>query len=108
MPEDNELTSAGTGPAYAANEKLGKINVAEEIKGSFLDYVDLGDAFVGGVERRAGQRRAAVTGRFGWSGFVGHGERTELQNLQDQIFCFGNPAGSILALELQAGAAKVE
>jgi len=38
MPEDNEPKSAGSGPAYAANEKLGKINVAEEIKNSFLDY----------------------------------------------------------------------
>jgi hypothetical protein len=25
-------------PAYAANEKISKINVADEIKNSFLDY----------------------------------------------------------------------
>lgn len=28
----------GSTPAYAANEKIGKINVADEIKNSFLDY----------------------------------------------------------------------
>jgi DNA gyrase subunit A len=45
MPEDNESNNtpppasgpAGT-PAYAANEKVAKINVADEIKNSFLDY----------------------------------------------------------------------
>ena len=40
MPEDNstnDLPPSST-PAYAANEKIAKINVAEEIKNSFLDY----------------------------------------------------------------------
>jgi DNA gyrase subunit A len=40
MPEDaspNDLPPSTT-PAYAANEKLTKINVADEIKNSFLDY----------------------------------------------------------------------
>ena len=38
-PPNNEGASplAGT-PLYAANERITKINVAEEIKGSFLDY----------------------------------------------------------------------
>jgi DNA gyrase subunit A len=38
-PPNNEGSSplAGT-PLYAANERISKINVAEEIKGSFLDY----------------------------------------------------------------------
>jgi len=38
-PENNESPTplAGT-PLYAANERIAKINVAEEIKGSFLDY----------------------------------------------------------------------
>jgi DNA gyrase subunit A len=38
-PPNNEGSSplAGT-PLYAANERITKINVAEEIKGSFLDY----------------------------------------------------------------------
>jgi DNA gyrase subunit A len=48
MPEDNEQNkpgvpenpppSAGSTPLYAANEKVEKINVADEIKNSFLDY----------------------------------------------------------------------
>lgn len=40
MPEDNSPndTPSGLTPAYAANEKIAKINVAEEIKNSFLDY----------------------------------------------------------------------
>ena len=40
MPDDippNDLPPSTT-PAYAANEKLTKINVADEIKNSFLDY----------------------------------------------------------------------
>src|SRR5512137_1309310 len=40
MPEDtapSDLPPSST-PAYAANEKVAKINVAEEIKNSFLDY----------------------------------------------------------------------
>ena len=40
MPDDippNDLPPSST-PAYAANEKVAKINVAEEIKNSFLDY----------------------------------------------------------------------
>jgi len=40
MPESkepNELTGSST-PLYAANEKITKINVADEIKNSFLDY----------------------------------------------------------------------
>src|SRR5438132_7425032 len=41
--EPNEPTppgppSEGGSPAYAANEKITKINVADEIKNSFLDY----------------------------------------------------------------------
>ena len=38
-PPNNEGSPppAGT-PLYAANERITKINVAEEIKGSFLDY----------------------------------------------------------------------
>src|SRR5262245_39245113 len=35
--EPNELP-AGNAPLYAANEKISKINVADEIKNSFLDY----------------------------------------------------------------------
>src|SRR3989441_3483224 len=35
--EPNELPSGKT-PLYAANEKISNINVAEEIKNSFLDY----------------------------------------------------------------------
>jgi DNA gyrase subunit A len=35
--EPNESTSSGT-PLFAANEKIAKINVADEIKNSFLDY----------------------------------------------------------------------
>src|SRR5439155_13717163 len=49
MPDENEPTeptepappndlSASSTPAYAANEKIAKINVADEIKNSFLDY----------------------------------------------------------------------
>jgi DNA gyrase subunit A len=35
--EPNETPSSGT-PLFAANEKIAKINVADEIKNSFLDY----------------------------------------------------------------------
>src|SRR5258708_1101547 len=46
MPDENEPTettpppepSSSGAPLYAANEKLIKINVADEIKNSFLDY----------------------------------------------------------------------
>src|SRR5712672_3454689 len=43
MPEPKEPNDPGELPAskiplYAANEKIAKINVAEEIKNSFLDY----------------------------------------------------------------------
>ena len=40
MPEknDNDKTNSRAESLYAANEKLAKINVAEEIKNSFLDY----------------------------------------------------------------------
>ncbi len=49
MPDENEPNEPGTpdesrefpssaAPLYAANEKIAKINVAEEIKNSFLDY----------------------------------------------------------------------
>jgi len=40
MPEDTSSNDAPSGftPAYAANEKIAKINVADEIKNSFLDY----------------------------------------------------------------------
>jgi DNA gyrase subunit A len=47
MPEDNEQNKPGapgsppptaSTPLYAANEKVEKINVADEIKNSFLDY----------------------------------------------------------------------
>jgi DNA gyrase subunit A len=40
MPDDNTPNDLPTSslPAYAANEKLTKINVADEIKNSFLDY----------------------------------------------------------------------
>ena len=40
MPDknDNDKTNSRTESLYAANEKLAKINVAEEIKNSFLDY----------------------------------------------------------------------
>ncbi|HMJ91254.1 MAG TPA: DNA gyrase subunit A, partial [Candidatus Acidoferrum sp.] len=38
-PENNESRPGGTGiPLFAANEKITKINVADEIKNSFLDY----------------------------------------------------------------------
>src|ERR1700756_2354144 len=36
--EPNELPAGGSTPLYAANEKITKINVADEIKNSFLDY----------------------------------------------------------------------
>jgi len=39
MPEDNSTSNAGAGtPLFAASEKVEKINVADEIKNSFLDY----------------------------------------------------------------------
>ncbi len=39
MPEESESSKPGASvPAYALNEKIAKINVAEEIKASFLDY----------------------------------------------------------------------
>ena len=39
MPEETEPPKLGASvPAYALNEKIAKINVAEEIKASFLDY----------------------------------------------------------------------
>ncbi len=40
MPDDNNPNDLppSSSPAYAANEKLTKINVADEIKNSFLDY----------------------------------------------------------------------
>src|ERR1051325_8637238 len=40
MPDSNEPndTPPGSTPLYAANEKITKINVADEIKNSFLDY----------------------------------------------------------------------
>ncbi len=39
MPEESEPSKPGASvPAYALNEKIAKINVAEEIKASFLDY----------------------------------------------------------------------
>ncbi len=40
MPEDNDENSlpVGNTPLFAANEKIAKINVADEIKNSFLDY----------------------------------------------------------------------
>src|SRR3989454_7972083 len=40
MPDENNGTDlpAGQTPLYAANEKITKINVADEIKNSFLDY----------------------------------------------------------------------
>src|SRR6267154_2852814 len=40
MPESDEPNEspAGSTPLYAANEKITKINVADEIKNSFLDY----------------------------------------------------------------------
>src|SRR6516162_7325193 len=46
MADENEIPNSGSEsgtppgqtPAYAANEKVTKVNVAEEIKNSFLDY----------------------------------------------------------------------
>jgi DNA gyrase subunit A len=37
-PEENENRPSGGTPLFAANEKIQKINVADEIKNSFLDY----------------------------------------------------------------------
>jgi len=40
MPEPDQINDAPSGgaPAFGANEKIAKINVADEIKNSFLDY----------------------------------------------------------------------
>ena len=41
MPDDNDNiphSPHGSTPLFAANEKIAKINVADEIKNSFLDY----------------------------------------------------------------------
>jgi DNA gyrase subunit A len=40
MPDDNDSNDlpVGNTPLFAANEKIAKINVADEIKNSFLDY----------------------------------------------------------------------
>src|SRR5215468_9010243 len=41
MPDDtngNDAPPVSNSPAFAANEKIAKVNVAEEIKNSFLDY----------------------------------------------------------------------
>src|SRR5258706_119871 len=38
MPDEKNDLPASNTPLYAANEKIAKINVAEEIKNSFLDY----------------------------------------------------------------------
>src|SRR6201993_3548461 len=40
MPDTNDENSlpVGNNPLFAANEKIAKINVADEIKNSFLDY----------------------------------------------------------------------
>ena len=47
MPEENTPPEQGSNdiqsssvPAFAANEKIAKVNVADEIKNSFLDYSD--------------------------------------------------------------------
>ncbi|MGA2748728.1 MAG: DNA gyrase subunit A [Verrucomicrobiota bacterium] len=37
-PDENENRPAGARPLFAAHEKIEKINVADEIKNSFLDY----------------------------------------------------------------------
>ena len=37
-PENSGSSTPGATPLYAANERITKISVAEEIKGSFLDY----------------------------------------------------------------------
>src|ERR1043165_5458532 len=37
-PSEPKDLSASSTPAYAPNEKIAKINVADEIKNSFLDY----------------------------------------------------------------------
>jgi DNA gyrase subunit A len=37
-PDENENRPAGATPLFAAHEKIEKINVADEIKNSFLDY----------------------------------------------------------------------
>ena len=38
MPDDNDNNPPQTGSIYAPNEKVQQINVADEIKASFLDY----------------------------------------------------------------------
>ncbi|MBI1178286.1 DNA gyrase subunit A [bacterium] len=38
MPDDNDQQPPNSGSIYAPNEKVQKINVADEIKASFLDY----------------------------------------------------------------------
>ncbi|HTL55469.1 MAG TPA: DNA gyrase subunit A, partial [Candidatus Limnocylindrales bacterium] len=40
MPDENDSTDlpVSSTPLFAANEKIAKINVADEIKNSFLDY----------------------------------------------------------------------
>src|ERR1700751_1775092 len=37
-PKDENILPVGNTPLFAANEKIAKINVADEIKNSFLDY----------------------------------------------------------------------
>src|SRR5260370_6887636 len=37
-PNESNDSPAGSTPLFAANEKIAKINVADEIKNSFLDY----------------------------------------------------------------------
>src|SRR5260370_41053751 len=37
-PNDSNESPPGSTPLFAANEKIAKISVAEEIKNSFLDY----------------------------------------------------------------------
>ncbi|MDB6065958.1 MAG: gyrA [Pedosphaera sp.] len=37
-PKDENILPVGNTPLFAANEKIAKINVAEEMKNSFLDY----------------------------------------------------------------------
>src|SRR5512144_78192 len=38
MPDNNNDLPVGNTPLFAASEKIAKVNVAEEIKNSFLDY----------------------------------------------------------------------
>src|SRR5512144_271363 len=38
MPDNNNDLPVGNTPLFAASEKIAKINVADEIKNSFLDY----------------------------------------------------------------------